>query len=100
MKKRLAVIIGIAITSLLLVIAMTVVTAMDIPALYGDVNKDGTLTLADVVLLNRAIAGNVNLDYYARNNADCNLDKTIDVSDAILIQQFLTRVIGELPYTL
>ncbi len=77
-----------------------VVTAMDIPALYGDVNKDGTLTLADVVLLNRAIAGNVNLDYYARNNADCNLDKTIDVSDAILIQQFLTRVIGELPYTL
>ena len=42
--------------------------------LYGDVTLDGRVDITDAVLLNKATAGQVELNVQAKGNADCNAD--------------------------
>lgn len=67
--------------------------------LYGDVNVDGKVSLVDAVMLNKAVADVVILGDAARANADCNVDKEINGTDAIILLQFLSHIIDELPYS-
>ena len=67
--------------------------------LYGDVNVDGKVSLVDAVMLNKAVADVVTLGDAARANADCNVDKKINGTDAIILLQFLSHIIDELPYS-
>lgn len=67
--------------------------------LYGDVNVDGKVSLVDAVMLNKAVADVVTLGDAARANADCNVDKEINGTDAIILLQFLSHIIDELPYS-
>lgn len=67
--------------------------------LYGDVNLDGDVDIADAVLLNKAIAGAVMLNEQAKKNADCHADGAIETNDSISLLQFLVRTIDTLPVT-
>lgn len=71
----------------------------DLDVLYGDVNVDGKVSLVDAVMLNKAVADVVTLGDAARANADCNVDKEINGTDAIILLQFLSHIIDELPYS-
>ena len=53
----------------------------------GDVNRDGSVDLRDVVLLQRMLANwNVSAD---KTNADVNADASVDLRDAVLIARHL-----------
>ena len=67
--------------------------------MYGDVNLDGDVDIADAVLLNKAIAGAVMLNEQAKKNADCHADGAIETNDSISLLQFLVRTIDTLPVT-
>ena len=67
--------------------------------LYGDITLDGKIDLVDAVMLNKAVADVVTLGDAARANADCNVDKEINGTDAIILLQFLSHIIDELPYS-
>ena len=67
--------------------------------IYGDINLDGRIDITDAVLLNKFCSGAVALGDDARKNADCNGDGESDSSDAIVLLQFLVRVVNDLPYS-
>ena len=55
----------------------------------GDVNKDGTITSSDYVLIKDYIMGTVNLDDEAKGLADYNGDGKITASDYVLIKDYI-----------
>jgi uncharacterized protein YgiM (DUF1202 family) len=55
--------------------------------LYGDVNLDGSITMNDVVLLHKALAGSISLNKTAAANADCYADGALSTVDATVIIQ-------------
>ena len=57
--------------------------------MYGDVNVNGQVTIIDVVLLNKAVAGKVKLGEQATLNADCVHDGNIDELDAKALLAYL-----------
>ena len=63
----------------------------------GDANLDGRVDITDAVLLNKAIAGAVELDTNARQNGDCKQDGELTLEDAVTLLQFLVHVISSLP---
>lgn len=65
--------------------------------LYGDINLDGAVDLADVVLLNKAVAGAVTLGAEARRNADCNSDGGLSANDSMVLLEFLVHLVETLP---
>jgi hypothetical protein len=69
----------------------------DSNALYGDVNCDGIVDVADVVLLNKSIVNCATLSSAGKVNADCELDGKIDSLDALDILRFLVNSIDSLP---
>ncbi|MGN1403719.1 MAG: dockerin type I repeat-containing protein [Ruminococcus sp.] len=69
----------------------------DVPLLYGDVNQDSNIAVDDLVFLFKYMTGSVKLDYYGRRNADCNADSEVTAADAIVLQEFLVRMISDLP---
>lgn len=58
---------------------------------------DGRVDITDAVLLNKAIAGAVELDTNARQNGDCKQDGELTLEDAVTLLQFLVHVISSLP---
>ena len=66
--------------------------------LYGDVNLDGRVDVTDCVLLNKAVAGSVQLDTAANKNADCNGNGEISSDDATVLMQFIVNLVKTLPY--
>lgn len=78
----------------------TTVTASPDASLVGDVNLDGNVTLADVVVLNKVVAGAVDLNGKAKANANCNGDElnSIDASDSLALLKFLVQLVDMLPY--
>lgn len=64
---------------------------------YGDVNLDGSVDLADAVLLNKAVAGTVELNATAKANADCDSNGTVTADDSMTLLKFLVHLINELP---
>ena len=65
--------------------------------LYGDVNNDGSVTLADSVALNKYLNGVVALSNY--ENADVNANGIIEQADADILLAYCVGIIGTLPYT-
>ena len=76
----------------------TTTTKKPLVPLYGDVNVNGQVTIVDVVLLNKAIAGKVTLDEQAFLNADCgNVDQVLDEHDLNALMQYLVGYVQQLP---
>lgn len=59
--------------------------------MYGDVNLDGECTLADAVMLHRAIAEELALSAAAYANADCEPDGLLTLGDVTLILRNLNQ---------
>ncbi|MCD7959164.1 MAG: bacterial Ig-like domain-containing protein [Ruminococcus sp.] len=57
-------------------------------SIVGDVNLDGTVSLADTVFLNKYISGAVSLNDQAYANADVNADGSVDSDDALTLLKF------------
>lgn len=70
---------------------------VDPSLLYGDVNLDGDIDLADAVLLNKSVAGVVELNATAKANADCFADGVIGSDDSMTLLKFLVHLVNELP---
>lgn len=66
--------------------------------LYGDVNCDGTVSIADLVLLSRYASQDTAAVVTAQGkiNADVNIDSSIDATDITGISQYLADL-GSLP---
>lgn len=62
---------------------------------WGDVNVDGKVSIADAVLLNKAIAGNAKLTKQGEKNADVVHDGKIDKKDSKLLKQFIAEIVDE-----
>lgn len=77
----------------------TTVTVNPEASLCGDINLDGNVTLADVVLLTKASAGFVILNSEATANGDCNGDGYTDSNDALVLLRFMVQLVNTLPYT-
>ena len=67
----------------------TTTTKNPLTPLYGDVNVNGQVTIIDVVLLNKAVAGKVTLGEQATLNADCVHDGVINELDAKALLAYL-----------
>ena len=65
--------------------------------LYGDTNLDGRVDITDAVLLNKAVANAVTLSSAARQNSDCMQDGELTSDDAVVLMQFLVRIVTNLP---
>lgn len=64
---------------------------------YGDVNCDGLVNVADAVLLHKYISGAVQLNIEQLANADCLRDDSLTSSDVIVIMQHLVGHYTALP---
>ncbi len=75
------------------------IVVVDFPenALCGDVNLDGGVSIADVILLNQAILGDTQLTDAQRICADSLQDGLIDGADSLLILQNIVELVGNLP---
>lgn len=71
----------------------------DATMLCGDVNLDGSVTLADVVMLNKAVASVIELNTSATTNADCDGSNSIDGNDALVLLKFQVQLIQYIPYS-
>lgn len=56
---------------------------------YGDVNLDGSISITDIIELNKYFVGTVRFDERQRENADCVHDGKIGMDDAMAIAQYL-----------
>ncbi len=65
--------------------------------LYGDVNADGTVSLIDVVFLNKANAGVIELSDYQKKNANCCYYDNINGLDATALLKYVIETIDSLP---
>ena len=73
------------------------ITILEDP-LYGDVNLDGMLSLEDVVLMNRALAGTLTLPSTSMELADCyGADDIFNTSDCTALLKLLVHLIPSLP---
>ena len=66
-------------------------------AVYGDVNCDGEVTIADVVMLSRYVAEDTELNpvpsEQGLKNADCESNGNIDSGDITAIARYLAHLI-------
>ncbi len=67
--------------------------------LYGDVNQDGSVTIVDVVMLNKHLMGEQELNATQKKAADCNVDGEIAPADSLIILKSLVDLVKELPVT-
>ncbi len=65
--------------------------------LYGDVNLDGSVTIVDVVMLNKHLMGEQDLTSTQKKAADCNVDSEIAPADSLIILKSLVDLVSELP---
>ena len=63
--------------------------------MYGDIDLDGKRTLADAVLMHRAIAEELALSAAAYANADCESDGLLTMSDVSLMLRLLNQDIED-----
>lgn len=65
--------------------------------IYGDVNQDGDVTIADVTDIQLYIAEIIELDESKLITADVNRDASVSIFDATIIQQYLASLFDSLP---
>ncbi len=61
--------------------------------LYGDVNLDGTVDVADVVALNTLLLGTGEFEVLQLVNADCARDYVVDSTDSTLLMNYVGMLI-------
>lgn len=61
---------------------------VDVPYLLGDVNLDGTISTADVLVLKRHLLG-LNVEVTISETADVNSDETVNVADLCQLKTIL-----------
>ena len=68
---------------------------------YGDVNLDSTVSLVDVVYLNKALANSITLNDQAKKNANCCTDAEgmLNAADATVLLKYIVEIVKELPVT-
>ena len=59
-----------------------------IERLAGDANKDGQISLKDVVLIKRWLSSEWDISIN-QSNADVNLDGAVNLKDVVLIRRYL-----------
>ena len=64
-------------------------------AVWGDVDCNGTVSIADVVLLNKYLAGNAQPSAQGLINADVTHDNTPDAQDSVKIKAYLALLIEQ-----
>ncbi len=64
---------------------------------YGDVNLDGRVTLADVVEINKFLLNLTDLDDQQAKNADVDRNELLDPVDALNILSYVIKLLTELP---
>ncbi len=64
--------------------------------ILGDVNGDGSVAIADVVLLNRAVLGKVTLADSAKKLGDVNGDGNISIADVVKLNRFVLKKVSVL----
>lgn len=65
--------------------------------LYGDVNLDSRVDITDAVLLNKAVAGAVELESQQQKNADCDASGDLSSNDSVILMKFLVSLVKTLP---
>ena len=63
----------------------------------GDVNLDGSVSLMDVIFLNKYMAKAVDLTDQAKANADCAADGDVNSADVIAMLKYIVRLVESLP---
>ena len=61
--------------------------------LLGDIDEDGTVTVADAILAMRYTIGMIDLSSKQKLAGDANRDGSIDVADALLIMRHALGII-------
>lgn len=61
--------------------------------ILGDVNGDGSVAIADVVLLNRSVLGKVTLTDTAKKLGDVNGDGNISIADVVKLNRYVLKKI-------
>lgn len=64
--------------------------------ILGDVNGDGSVAIADVVLLNRSVLGKVTLADTAKKLGDVNGDGNISIADVVKLNRYVLKKIAAL----
>ena len=62
---------------------------------WGDTTLDGDVTIGDVVMLNKHLAGGTKLNAQALKNADVNHNNQPDTQDAVKIKAYLAELISK-----
>ena len=57
--------------------------------LYGDANKDGEVSVKDVLTIQRSIVGGYDIPVYDAAAADVDLSGTVNATDVILIRRYI-----------
>ncbi len=65
--------------------------------IYGDANGDGRVTISDVLLTRKYLAGIIGEDSIDQSAADVNGDGRITISDVLFIRKYLAGIISEFP---
>ncbi|MBR3289387.1 MAG: dockerin type I repeat-containing protein [Clostridia bacterium] len=65
--------------------------------IYGDVDRDGDVTMKDVLLLRRYIAHLVGEDALDLMAADVDLDENATMKDVLYIRQYIAHLVDALP---
>ncbi len=61
-------------------------------------NEDGKIGILDIIKLNKAIAGLVDLSDQAKANADCYMDQKIDANDIQALMKYIVGLVASIPY--
>ncbi len=64
----------------------------------GDVNKDGNISVIDVIMINQSIMHVATLDAEQEQLADCYADNTVDLQDSLVLLKHLINLV-DLPVT-
>ena len=68
-----------------------------IPVYYGDANGDGAVTLKDLLITRKYVAGvDAGADFDLLR-ADANADGSVTLKDVLLIRQFVAGVLAVFP---
>lgn len=82
---------------LFLVLSLTLISFVSAETLYGDVNLDGEVTVADAVELTNFIYSGLLLSYQQKVNADVNADSSLNYDDIELITSYVNGEISSFP---
>lgn len=92
-KKLLSIALGISMTASLA--AVSPANALS-PPIFGDVNWDWQLSIADLVCMKNYLLGNYELNVNQLFYSDLNKDEDVDVFDYILLEKLITSESGQI----